>query len=202
MSGLPVQINLCQGGRGDPLIAVGELEILGVALELIADDRALGQPQREAFPNGLINVVDVELAAQLFMIPGERFFVGVHVGVELFLRLEGPGVDARHHHVAGVAAPIGASEAPQLEGIPGDGLRGIHVGAFAHIHEGAVTIEGQLREVMALKKRFRVFPLVGLPHFLEARHGGVVGQVLAVEALALLDDLPHAPLDFREVRIG
>ena len=149
--GLPVEVHLRQGRRGDPFITVRKLEILGVALELVPDHRALGQPEGQAFSNGLVDVVDVQLSPQLLVVPSLRFFVGVHVGVELFLGLKGPSVDARHHHVAGITTPIGAGEAAQLEGIPGDGLRGIHVGPFAHIHEGTIAIEGQLGKVVTLK---------------------------------------------------
>ena len=136
------------------------------------------------------------------MVPSLRLFVSVHMGIELFLGFEGPGIDTRHHDVARIAAPIGAGEAAELEGIPRDGLGGIYVGPFAHIHEGAIAVKGQLREVVAPKERFRIFPLVGLAHLLEASHSGVVGEVFAVEALALLNDFPHAPFDFREIRIG
>ena len=54
-----------------------------------------------------------------------------------------------------------------------------------------------------LGDQFRpVLPLVRLAHFLDAlqRLGG--REVFLVKALALLDDLPHAPFELREIRLG
>ena len=53
-----------------------------------------------------------------------------------------------------------------------------------------------------LGDQFRpVFPLVGLAHFLDALKRLGRGEVFLVKALALLDDLPHAPFELREIRL-
>ena len=121
--------------RGHALIASLELQLHGQLFQLVADHGAVRQPQRQAAPYVVVESEQGQFAAQLLVIALLRQLVSAHCGVERLFVLECPRVDARHHHVVGVAAPVGAGNAAQLEGISGDVFRGIHMGAFAHVEE-------------------------------------------------------------------
>ena len=124
------------------------------------------------------------------------------MGFQRLFVCEGPSVDAGHHPVAGVPPPIGPGDAAQLEGVPGDVLGGLHMGAFAHVQEGAVAVEGKLLQAVLFDQLRAVLTLVWLPHLVDALQGGGGRQVLPIKALTLLEDPPHALLDFGEVRLG
>src|SRR5262249_14625461 len=111
-------------------------------------------------------------------------------------------VDARHHHVVGVSAPICAGKALQLERVARNLLRGADMRPLAHVEERTVAIERQRIEMLFVEEFDRVFALVRLFHVAESRERGVARQLFMVEALALLEDLAHALLDLREILFG
>jgi hypothetical protein len=82
----------------------------------------------------------VELAAELAVVALLGFLDLLQVGVELFLLGEGGAVDARQHRVVAVAAPIGARDLHQLEGVADLAGRG-HVRAAAEIEPVALEID-------------------------------------------------------------
>ncbi len=55
---------------------------------------------------------------------------------------------------------------------------------------------------MLVNQLSAVLLFVGLAHFLESRQGILRGQVFPVEALPFLDNLLHAPGQFRKVFFG
>src|SRR5690606_21216559 len=131
-----------------------------------------------------------------------RLLVRLDVGLELFLRLEGPGVDARHHRVPAVAPPVRAGERAQLERAGRQLARAAHVRAVAHVEEGAVPVEAEVREALLLEELEGVLALVRLLHLLEARERLLARQLLALELLPRLDDALHALLDLGEVLLA
>ena len=74
--------------------------------------------------------------------------------------------------------------------------------SFAHVEERSVAVEGQGVEAVLLHEFLGVFALVGLPHVVEPDEGFVERDLLLVEALALLEDLLHAPLELGKVDLG
>jgi len=189
-------------GGGHALVAVLELELPRQLLELVADDRAVRQPQRQALADVVVDDEDVELPAELLVVARLRLPPRLDVRLELLLGGEGPRVDAGHHHVVGVAPPVRPGERAQLERALRQLAGVVDVGALAHVEEGAVAVEGQLVEALLLEQLRGVFRLVGLAHLLQAIEGGLAIELLHLEGLALLDDLLHLPLDLREVLLG
>ena len=199
MSRLAIEVGLGQVGRGHALVARPELHFLGQLLEFLPNDGAVRQPQGQPAPHHVVDMEDVEFAAELLVVALERQFVGRDMGIELRLVGERPCVDARHHDVVGVAAPVGAGDAAQLERVARNVAGRVHVGSLAHVEERTVSVEGQAIEVAAGEKLFGVFALVWLAHLVDAFEGFVGVEFLAVEPLTGSQDPLHAPLDFREV---
>ena len=202
VSGLGIQATLRDVGRGDALVARLELEFHGELLQFVADDGAVGHPQRQAAADLVVEGEQVEFPAELPVVAFLGKLERRHGVVEGFLVGERPSVDARHHHVVGVATPIGAGNAPQLEGVAGDVPGRVDVRAFAHVEERAVAVEGQALQGVPLDQFLGVLALVGFAHLLESGEGLGDGHVLLVEALPLLENPAHAPLEFREVGLG
>ena len=202
VAGLREQFALGDVRRGDALVAGLELQLHGELLQLVADHRAGRQPQRQPAPDVVVQHEQVQLPAELLVIPLLRKLVSAHCGVEVGLVLERPRVDARHHHVLRVASPIGAGDAAQLEGVAGDVAGGVHVRAFAHVQKRAVAVEGEALQAVLGHQLGGVFALVRLLHFRQAGVGFGHRQVLPIEPLALLQNALHAPFKVGEVGLG
>jgi hypothetical protein len=109
--------------RRDALIARAELEFFA-SFELSDHSRAA---QRKALADVVLDVEEIELFAELLVIAREVFLVARHILAERGLALERPRVDARHHHVVRIAAPIRAGNALQLERVARNLLRRVAV---------------------------------------------------------------------------
>src|SRR5690606_41079872 len=90
---LPVELGARQLRGRDALVAVLELELLHQGLELVADDRPVREPERQALADELVDRDVVELATELLVVALERLAVRLDVRLELLLRLERPRVD-------------------------------------------------------------------------------------------------------------
>ena len=200
--GLVVEGGAGDVGGGHAQVAGAELQLLHVALQLVAQDGAVGHPEGQSFTDLLVDGEDAQLAAELLVVARLGFLEVALVRLELVLGGEGPGVEAGHHHVARVAAPVGAGDGADLEGVRRDGAGAGHVGALAHVEEGSVAEEAQGGDALFVEKFLGVLLLVGLAHGVEALHGLLVGQVLLGELLVLLDDAPHALLDVGEILLA
>ena len=113
--------------RGFPQTLVEDLRCVDLAViagqaaahigdQLLEDGPALGVPEHDAGAF-LLEVKQVELAAEPAVVALLGFLDLLQVGVELFLLGERRAVDARQHRVVAVAAPIGAGHLHQLEGV-------------------------------------------------------------------------------------
>ena len=202
MAGLIEQLALGDVRRGDALVASFELQLHGELLQLVADHRAGGQPQRQAAPDVVVQHEQVEFAPQLLVVALLRQLVGRHGGIEFRLGGERPCVDARHHHVVGIAPPVGPGEAAELEGVPGDVAGGVHVRALAHVQKRPVAVEGEAVEAVLGHQIRCVLALVGFLHFIQPRIRLRHRHVFLVEALPLLQDALHAPFEIGEIRLG
>src|SRR5207342_1065233 len=83
---------------------------------------------------------EVELRAELAMVPLARLLQALQVLLELLAVQEGGPVDARQHLPGLVAAPVGARQRGQLEGPDPAGRRAVR--PAAEVLEGAVPVEG------------------------------------------------------------
>ena len=202
MARLREQIALGDVRRGDALVAGLELQLHRELLQLVADHRAGRQPQRQAAPHLVVQHEQVEFAPELLVVALLGELVGRDGGIEFGLAGESPSVDARHHHVVGIAPPVRPGDVAQLEGVAGDVAGGVHVRPFAHVQKRAVAIEGEALEAVLRHQLRRVFALVRLLHGVQPRIGFGQRNLFPIEALPLLEDALHAPLDIGEVRLG
>ena len=196
------QIALGDVRRGDALVAGLELQLHRELLQLVADHRAGRQPQRQAAPDVVVQHEQVEFAPELLVVALLGELVGRDGGIEFGLAGERPSVDARHHHVVGIAPPVRPGDVAQLEGVAGDVAGGVHVRAFAHVQERAVAIEGKALEAVLRHQFGGVFALVRLLHGVQPRIGFGHRHLFPIEALPLLQDALHAAFEVREVGLG
>ena len=143
----------------------------------------------------LLEMKQIELAAELAVIAFFGFLDLPQIGVELFLLGECRAVDPRQHRIVAVAAPIRARDLHQLERIA-DLAGGRHVRPAAEIEPVALEIDldrlvagngvDQLDlEVLALVAE-HLLGLLAAPHFLGER-------------LVARDDLAHLFFDRGEI---
>ena len=137
----------------------------------------------------------VHLAAELAVVALLRLLELVQVGVELLLLGEGGAVDAGQHRVLGIAAPIGAGDLHQLEGVADLAGRG-HVRAAAEIEPVALPVDLQ---VLARRNGVDQFDLEVLALVLEHALGLVARPDLLGEGFVAGDDLAHFLFDRRQV---
>ena len=113
------------------------------------------------------------------------------MSVEGFLIKKGPSINPCHHDVVGVAAPISAGHAPQLEGVAGNVLCGVNMWPLAHIQEGSIAIKRQAFQAVLLNQLSAVFHFVRFAHLINTRKRIFCGEVFAIKTLTFLNDLLH-----------
>ncbi len=166
-----------------------------VADELLdepAHQRALGMPEHEPAAGQLVDVVEVELGAQLAVVALRRLFEERVVVVELLLRRKRGAVDALEHRVLRVAAPIRTGHGLELDRT--DRAGGVGVAAAAQVGEVADRVE---RDRLAVGDRARQLDLVRVvaerfDRFF-ARHAPAGHRVVRA------DDLAHPRLQLRQI---
>ena len=175
--------------REQQLIAVGEVGLAPVVLDLLADEGAVGQPQHQAAAELLRDLEELQVLAQPPMVPLGGLLEKRQVSLELVLRLEREAVDAGQHLPLLVTAPVGASEAGELEVLHLLGVADVRTGA--HIGEVAVLVEADGVGVEALDQLLLVGLVVGLGP------GGrlLAGRRVLLELQVALGDLAHPLLD-------
>ena len=160
----------------------------------LEDGPALRVPEHHAGAF-LLEMEQVELAAELAVVALLGFLDLLEVSVELFLLRERRAVDARQHRIVAVAAPIGAGHLHQLERVADLAGRG-HVRAAAEVEPVALEIDldrlvagngvDQLDlEVLALVAE-HLLGLLAIPDFLG-------------EGFVARDDLAHLLFDRGEI---
>ena len=148
-----------------------------VVLERLEQRPAFGVPEHRA-RRFFLEMEQVHLAAEPAVVALLGFLDLLEIGVELFLLGEGGAVDAGQHRVVAIAAPIGAGDLHQLEGVADLAGRG-HVRAAAEIEPVALLVDLDLLvgrngvdqldlEVLALVAE-DVLGLVARPDFLGER---------------------------------
>ena len=144
-----------------------------------------------------VEAEEVELLAQLAVVPGARLLLALQVLVELLLGAEGGAVDALEHLVRLVAPEVGARGREQLD--RADLLGRAHVGPAAQILEAAVAKDRDRRPFGDVAE---ALDLQALAHLAEHPRRLVAGDLDALERLLLLEDLAHLALDGLEVLRG
>jgi hypothetical protein len=202
---------LSQCPEVSPELGVEELRRLDLAVAARARHLARGVaqrvPQRRAVrrPEGapgreLGEVEEAELAPEAAVVARARLLEALEVLLERLLGEERGAVDPRQHRTLGVAAPVGAGDRLQREGLDRGGAR--RVRSAAEIGERSVGVERDGLDLLVAHEIVDQLDLVGLILREEALAGRGDGHVLAHERLGGLDVLAHRRLDRREVVLG
>ena len=101
--------------RLDVLVALPPLEAEDELLHLAPDGGAFGRQQRQPAANHLVDQEEVELFAELPVVPLGRVLQHFQVGVELFLGGKRGAVDAGQLLVLLASLPIGARDGEETE---------------------------------------------------------------------------------------
>lgn len=133
--------------------------------------------------------------ADLAVVALVGFFHAQDVGVELLLVGPGGAVDALQLLVLGIATPVGAGDARQLEGL--EEARVGHVRAAAHVHVFLVVVQAHRGDVVGhVLDQAQLVLLTALGEHLD--HLGARGDLLD-HVVVLRDQFLHALLDRRHV---
>ena len=195
---VPVAGGLPEGAREDDrgldlVVAELGLHLVPIVHEGVADDHAVGEPEREAGAR-LGHHEEVHLLADLAVVAALGLLEHVQVLVELLLGGEGDAVDAGEHLVVLIALPVGARDARELEGLHGLGVA--DVGADAHVDVVALLVEGDARVLVEVAD---MLDLVLLAALLHKGDGLCAGLLEDPELEVLLADLLHLGLDGGQV---
>ena len=167
---------------GQPAAHIGD--------QRLEDGPALGVPEHHAGAF-LLEVKQIELAAELAVVALLGFLDLLQIGVEVFLFRKRRAVDPRQHRIVAVAAPIGAGDLHQLERIA-DLAGRRHVRPAAEIEPVALLVD-----LDGLVGRDRVDQL-DLEHLaVVAEHllGLFAGPDFLGERFVARDDLAHLLFD-------
>src|SRR5436190_13254874 len=133
MAGLLEEVDVVEDRRLDLAVAAAPV-LLAPELGQLVPDRHPGRlPERRA-GRQLAEHEEVELLAELAVIAGAGLLEAFEVLGELLLGEEGRAVDPRQLLAVGVAAPVGARDGLQLDGL--DALRAGPVRTAAEVGEG------------------------------------------------------------------
>ena len=189
--------------RGLHFLVAGGVEAAAhIGLELTPDDVAVGVPE-DAAVRFCLEVEQVHLLADLAVVALGRFLKPDEMLVELLPIEPGRAVDARQHRVLGIAAPVGAGDAGQLERLRVELAGRSEVRPAAKIHPGPLAFAGpvhgdrlalgQLHHPLGLERlagpREEIADLLAAPDF---PHQRLVGG----------DDPPHLRFDCRQILLG
>ena len=140
---------------------------------------------------------EVELPAEQAVVAPLRLLDPLEVLRELVLREEGGAVDAGQPLACGVAAPVGARERREREGL--DRRGGLQVRSTAEVDPAVLGVE---RHLLALGQALRELHLERLVVCAEARDRILTRRHRPLDRVrATLEDAPHLHLDAREIRL-
>ena len=143
-----------------------------------------------------LQMEQVHLAADAAVVALLRLLQHVEIGVELLLVRPAGAVDALQLRVLRIAAPIGAGELRQLEGLAELARRG-QMRPRAHVEPVALAIDGDLLVVRDLADPFGLEALAMVAEIIGSIR--VAAPDLARDLLVAVDDLAHALLDRGEI---
>ena len=141
MAGLLPQAHVQDLRAAHLAIAAVAVDPAHVLLHRLPDRPALRMPEHQA--RGLfLQVEQLLLLADPAVVALLRLLDPLHVGLELLFIGPGGAVDALQLLVLGVAAPVGAGDAQQLERLQEAGVG--HVRAAAHVHVFLVVVQAHV----------------------------------------------------------
>ena len=180
---------------GDALVAVAALFLRRKEFEFLADHHAVRHPERKSCADIGREGEELEVAADLAMVALFHFLEPVEVVLQFLLVSPCGAVDALKLRVLGIAAPIGAGDLGQLEGVADLG-RVLEVRPAAQVVPVAVVID---RDIFSRRNALDQLGLVGLADVLEMLDRLVARPHFARGRQAGLHDLMHLGFDLRQV---
>ena len=190
VSALPVQVESCHVRGPDVEITARQLLIHDEALELAPDGGAVRKPERQAWPDTIVDREELQVLAQLLVVALFRLFEELQVIVELALRLPRGPVDAGQLRLLLVSPPVGPGDTHQLEGL--QILRRAHVGSTAQVQKLTGPIHADLVAFDLVMYQFELVDLVTLRELLDRL---LARQHLVHERDVGLSKPAHARLD-------
>ena len=167
-----------------------------IGFQLAPDHIALRMPEDRAV-RLLLEVEQVHLLPDLAMVALLRLFEPHEIGVELLPVQPARAIDARELRIVLVAAPIGAGDARQFEGVRIELARRGEVRAAAHVHP--VVTRPVDRQFLALRQFGSPFGLERLALIPPALEELIARPDFPLQRLVRADDAPHLLLDPRQV---
>ncbi len=184
-------------GRLDLHIAVVVQPAADIVFQGAEQGPALGVPEHHALAL-FLQVEEVHAAPDLAVVAALGFLDALQIGFELGLGGPGGAIDALQLGVVLVAAPIGAGQLGQLEGLA-HMARGRQVRPTAQVLPVSLVID---RDRLAGRDALNDLGLVGLAHGVEVGDGRIAVDHFARDLFVAVDDLAHARLDRRQVVQG
>ncbi len=166
-------------------------------LQLLADDRQVGQPEHEAAPELLVDPEELEVATERPVVTALDLLQPLEIRVELRLRRPDRAVDPLQLGVVLVAAPVRAGDRHELErtDLPG----ALDVRPAAEIDEVVVPVRAHPAVLDRLVELLDLVDLVVLMPLAEQPEGVGDVQLIALEGQVLPDHRPHPLFDPGEV---
>ncbi len=202
MAGVHEQVFFGQVRRAHAQIACLFLHFLCQPFQLLDDNAAARQPERQTWTDFIVVDEDFQLLAQFAVVALFGFFEHRQVLLKFLGSLPGRAVDARQHFVLLIAAPVGPSNGHQLDGRGVDLACVLDVRPTTQVRKGVTLVNGNLRLFgqwitifveAAFFQALDQFQLVRLVFEnltrLLSRNG------FLDERMASSDDLPHALLN-------
>src|SRR5919112_1260130 len=177
--------------RPHVLVAVERLDLAHVVFHEAPQHLPLGQKERDAGARIRREREQLEVLADLAVVPRPGLLESPQIRLEFLLRRPGRTVDAGEHRVLLVAAPVGPRYVLQLEGA--EPARARDVRAAAEVEEISLFVDRDLTVLQPLQD----LGLVGVA--LVERLGLGFGDLLALYRKVLRDDLAHPLLDARQI---
>ena len=197
MAALPEQVQPRDIRRAHVEVAARELLVDDETLQLATDRRPVGQPQREARTDPVVDSEKLQVLAELLVVAELGLFQELHVVLELARRRPGGAVDAGQLGLLLVAAPVSARHPQQLESLQVPGRA--HMRAAAKVQEVPGAIDAHL---VALHLVGDELELVVLPPPAKLFGGLLAGHRLVHEWDVRLGELAHARFDRGQVGLG
>ena len=163
------------------------------SLQLIADDHALWQEKRES-RTFLGQHEEIHLLADLAVVSLFRFLQFFDVGIQFFLGRECSRVNSLQHLSVGIASPVSARHAHQLERLNLTG--GFHVRPRAQVRKISLCIH---RDDRILRQVFNQFHFVVLISLFKELKCFLSGNLASDQRQVLLHDLFHFLLNLEEI---
>ena len=165
-----------------------------IAFHHAVEGPALRVPEHRA-DGFLLLVKKAHLAPQLAVVALGRLLQHGEIGFEALFILPAGAVDPLKLLVVGVAAPVGAGDALQLEGVT-QLAGGRQMRPPAKVEPVALAVD---RDDLLTRQRGDVLGLVGLADRLEVLDRLLTVPDLTLDGLVALDDLMHALFDLLQV---